>query len=58
VFEYLMKNYYKKLGVKLNACHPRDLIDHIIDDAHYYNLSAQLTKEGIDIAWQNYFVEM
>jgi predicted ATPase with chaperone activity len=58
VFEYLMKNYYKKLGVKLNACHPRDLIDHIIDDAHYYNQSAQLTKEGIDIAWQNYFVEM
>jgi energy-coupling factor transporter ATP-binding protein EcfA2 len=58
VFEYLMKNYYKKLGLKLNACHPRDLIDHIIDDAHYYSQSAQLTKEGIDIAWQNYFVEM
>jgi predicted ATPase with chaperone activity len=58
VFEYLMKNYYKKLDVKLNACHPRDLIDHIIDDAHYYNQSAQLTNEGIDIAWQNYFVEM
>lgn len=58
VLEYLMKNYYKKLGVKLNACHPRDLIDHIIDDARYYNQSAQLTKEGIDIAWHNYFVEM
>jgi predicted ATPase with chaperone activity len=58
VFEYLMKNYYKKQDVKLNACHPRDLVDHIIDDAHYYNHTAQLSKEGIDIAWLNYFVEM
>ena len=58
VFEYLMKNYYKKQGVKLNACHPRDLVDHIIDDAHYYSHTAQLSKEGIDVAWLNYFVEM
>jgi SpoVK/Ycf46/Vps4 family AAA+-type ATPase len=58
VFDYLMKNFYKKLGVRLNACQPRDIIDHIIDDAHYYNCTAQLTKEGIAKAWENYFVEM
>ncbi len=58
IYDYLMKNYYKRLDVKLNACHPRDLVDHIIDDSHYYNQTAQLTKEGIDIAWENYFVEM
>ncbi len=58
VFDYLMKNYYKKLGVRLNACHPRDIMDHIIDDAHYYNHTPQLTKEGVATAWDNYFVEM
>lgn len=58
VFDYLMKNYYNRLGVKLNACHPRDLMDHIIDNSHYYNRTAQLTEEAIDIAWENYFVEM
>jgi len=58
VFDYLIENFYKKSNVKFNACHPRDLIDHIIDDAHYYNRTAQLTKEGINIAWENYFVEM
>jgi predicted ATPase with chaperone activity len=58
VFDYLMRNFYRKLGIRLNACHPRDLIDHIIDDAHYYNCTAQLTKEGIGNAWENYFVEM
>jgi hypothetical protein len=58
VYDYLLRNYYKRLDVKLNACHPRDIIDHIIDDAHYYNHAPQLSREGIDIAWQNYFVDM
>jgi predicted ATPase with chaperone activity len=57
-FSYLMTHYYKRLGVKLNACHPRDIVDHIIDDAHYYNHSPKLTNEGVEVAWNNYFVDM
>ncbi len=57
IFDYLINNYYKRLGVKLTACHPRDLVEHIIDDAHYYSHSPQLTKENIDAAWKSYFVE-
>lgn len=55
---YLLKNFYGRLGVKLNACHPRDLIDQIIDNAHYYNHAPELTKESLEYAWENYFVEM
>jgi len=58
VFEYLMNYYYKRLGVNLNACHPRDIMDHIVDSAHYYMHPPILSKEGIDEAWQNYFVDM
>jgi energy-coupling factor transporter ATP-binding protein EcfA2 len=58
VFDYLMDSYYKRLGVRPNACHPRDIIDHMIDDAHYYGHRPQMTKEGIDSAWTNYFVDM
>ncbi len=58
VFSHLMEHYYRRLGVKLNACHPRDIIDHIIDDAHYYNHPPILTNEGIEVAWNNYFVDM
>lgn len=58
VFDYLMDNYYRRLGVSPNACHPRDLTDHIIDDAHYYNHPPELLKENVDAAWKNYFVEM
>jgi predicted transcriptional regulator len=58
VFAYLMNHYYKRLRVSLNACHPRDITDHIVDSSHYYMHSPMLTKEGIDAAWQNYFVDM
>lgn len=58
VFDYLLNSYYNHLEVKLNACHPRDIIDHIIDDAHYYNNPPSLSKAGIDTAWRNYFVDM
>ena len=58
VYDYLLNNYYKRLNVKPNACHPRDILDHIIDEAHYFNHSPQLTKDRIDTAWQSYFVDM
>lgn len=58
VFAYLKKDYYAKLGIRFNSCHPRDLIDQIIDNAHYFNYPARLTRKDIDMAWKNYFVEM
>jgi hypothetical protein len=58
MFDHLIDNYYKQLNVKFNACHPRDIIDHIIDIAHYHEHPPELTKETISAAWENYFVEL
>jgi len=58
LFDYLIDNYYKRLDVKLNACHPRDIIDQVIDNAIYFNQAAELSKETISAAWENYFVDM
>lgn len=57
VFDFLKEHYYRRLGVKPNACHPRDLIEYLIDGSRYYRRAPQLTKEGITDAWRNYFVE-
>lgn len=57
-FNYLLTHYYKRLDFKPSSCHPRDLLDHIIDNAHHYNHQPTMTREEIDIAWENYFVEM
>ena len=58
IFDYLINTFYKQLNIRLNACHPRDIIDHIIDNAHYHGHSPELTKETVSTAWENYFVEL
>ncbi|MFH1336732.1 MAG: ATPase [Candidatus Zixiibacteriota bacterium] len=57
-FDFLNDNYYKKLGIQPSANHPRDLIEHIIDQSRYYRHSPELTIEGIAEAWENYFVKL
>jgi energy-coupling factor transporter ATP-binding protein EcfA2 len=58
VFEHLIDHYYRRLDVDLNACHPRDIVDHIIDVARYRGQPPKLTREAIAAAWGSYFVEM
>ncbi len=58
IFDHLINDYYRRLDVKLNACHPRDIVDHIIDDAHYRGYPPVMSRETLAAAWENYFVEM
>jgi hypothetical protein len=55
VFNYLLKRY-ERTNTKLAYCHPRDLIDQIIDSASFDRKPPVLTTEAIDKAWENYFV--
>jgi energy-coupling factor transporter ATP-binding protein EcfA2 len=57
VFDFLLK-LYKRHGIMLNSCHPRDLLDQIIDDAHYNCIAPEMTVDAINQAWENYFVDM
>lgn len=58
VFDHLIDHYYRRLDVSLNACHPRDIIDHVIDVARYRGQPPLLTREAVASAWESYFVEM
>jgi predicted ATPase with chaperone activity len=57
-FTYLIENYYRKQGVDFNACHPRDLIEHIVVRARYYHQRPEMTSENLDIAWACYYVHI
>ena len=57
-FNYLIENYYIQRNVKFNSCHCRDIIDNIIDDAHYHGVKPELTNETISASWESYFVEL
>ncbi|MBN1259826.1 MAG: ATP-binding protein [Anaerolineae bacterium] len=55
---YLIQEHYIKAHRAPRACHPRDLLDQIIDIARYLNVPPSLSKELIDRAAQAYFVEL
>lgn len=54
-YQYLEENWYGAHGLARNACHPRDLIDHIITCARYYGDLPQLTRETLSAACADYF---
>ncbi len=54
---YLIREHYIKAHRPPRACHPRDLLDQIIDIANYLSVSPTLSKELLDRAAQSYFVD-
>jgi hypothetical protein len=57
VIEYLARRYYEPRGLEMRACHPRDLVDQVIDMCRYHNRPATITRELLDAACTNYFLE-
>jgi predicted ATPase with chaperone activity len=55
---YLLKEHYQKKHLELRACHPRDILDQIIDIAHFMNVAPTMSKELIDQSCASYFVEL
>jgi SpoVK/Ycf46/Vps4 family AAA+-type ATPase len=55
---YLVKELYPKTGARLSACHPRDIMDQIIDITRYRQAQPVLTKDLVTEAWANYFVKL
>jgi hypothetical protein len=55
--EYLLGRYYDHGQRLLTACHPRDLLEQIIDYCRFHQLAPRLTPENLDRACQSYFVD-
>jgi predicted ATPase with chaperone activity len=55
---YLIQEHYLKPNRFRRACHPRDIIDQLIDIARYLNVPPTLSKDLIDRACSAYFVEI
>jgi SpoVK/Ycf46/Vps4 family AAA+-type ATPase len=56
VVEYLLATYYDGGQHPLTACHPRDLLEKILDYSRYHQIPPRLTPENLDRACQSYFV--
>jgi hypothetical protein len=57
VIEYLLRRYYEPRGIEMRACHPRDLVEQVIDMSRYQGREPALSRDLIDAACHSYFIE-
>jgi hypothetical protein len=55
--EYLDRRYYKPRKLQMRACHPRDLVCQVTDICRYQGRDPEITRELLDAACGNYFLE-
>ena len=55
--EYLERRYYQPRKLQMRACHPRDLVEQVVDICRYQNKTAAVTRELLDMACSSYFLE-
>ncbi len=56
VCKFLIDELYRKRGIHLSACHPRDLMEHVVNYSRYYGKPPEMNKESVQFACENYFV--
>ena len=55
--EYLQRKYYQPKRLQMRACHPRDLIEQVVDMCRYNGKTPVITRELLDAACASYFLE-
>jgi hypothetical protein len=55
--EYLERKYYAPKRLQMRACHPRDLINHVVDICRYTGREPVISRELLDAACGSYFIE-
>jgi predicted ATPase with chaperone activity len=53
--EKMMARYYAQRPMR--ACHPRDLMENLLDRARALGQPPQLTEQGLDLACHSYFIK-
>jgi len=57
MIDYLQRKYYQPRSLELRACHPRDLIEQVVDMCRYGGRAPELTHDLLDRACASYFLE-
>ena len=57
VIDYLLRKYYQPRGLQLRACHPRDLIEQVVDRCRFEGHPPAISRELLDAACASYFID-
>jgi predicted ATPase with chaperone activity len=54
---HIYDQWYGQRGIHARACHPRDILDHLVDIARFYQGRPELTFDMVDRACRSYFLD-
>ena len=54
---HIYDKWYARHGIHPRACHPRDILDHLVDIARFYEGHPELNFEMVDRACRSYFLD-
>ena len=54
---HIYREWYERRGIHPRACHPRDILDHLVDIARFYEGTAMLDPDLVDRACRSYFLD-
>jgi hypothetical protein len=54
--DFAIQELHRKRGVDLMPCHPRDLLNMVVDRLRYDQRHARIDRELLTWAWDNYFL--
>jgi hypothetical protein len=55
--EYLQRKYYQPRKLQMRACHPRDLVEQVVDMCRYQQREPAISRDLLDAACASYFLE-
>ena len=58
VFNQVINEVYKPQQLPFNGCHPRDLLDHLIDLAKFEEKTPEMSYDMLKRACDSYFVHI
>jgi predicted ATPase with chaperone activity len=57
IVDKIIEHYYVESSRPFRACHPRDLVENLMDNARSLGQKPELTYEGLDAACRSYFIK-
>lgn len=55
VLDYLLREHYENTGRAMRRCHPRDLVETIVDYCDYHDEDVRIDEDTLDRAARTYF---
>jgi SpoVK/Ycf46/Vps4 family AAA+-type ATPase len=54
--DYLFDEYYEKQGIPVRCCHPRDILEKVVDAARFAGTEPSLDADTLDRVCGSYFL--